>query len=159
MRKGFWVIFCLFFFLAISVFATTELLGNLTKEEIIENFPDWQEEAAIYTPKSSSIEKLKSIDRIINIEIFLGTWCPDSKEHSSSYFKITESVDNPFFISDFIGIPRDNESRQPYIQGKNIIKVPTFIVIIDGQEIGRIIEHPEESIEEDLINIISSTNF
>ena len=150
-------IFCMILLPPISDFAESELLGEISKEEILEHFPDWQEVVASYFPKPEVIEKLQSIDSFIRIEVFLGTWCPDSKEHVSSYFKILGMADNPNIITNYMGIPRKKESRQPYILEKNIEKVPTFIVYIDDQEIGRIIEHPSKSIEEDLINIVSNS--
>jgi hypothetical protein len=55
----------------------------------------------------------------------------------------------------YTGIPKDKESREPYIKGKNIQKIPTFIFFIDGEEIGRVIEHPITSLEEDILDIIS----
>jgi hypothetical protein len=66
-----------------------------------------------------------------------------------------DMVDNPLFMTTYIGIPRNNDSRKPFIEGKNIIKVPTFIIIIDNQEKGRIIEDPVKSVEEDLLDIIN----
>ena len=146
-----WIIF----FLSISVYGALELLGPLSKEEILENFPDWQMEVASYVPDQEVIEKLQSIPSEIKIEIFLGTWCPDTKRNVSAYFKIMDMVDNPLFMISYIGLPRDNDSRKPFIEGKNIIKVPTFIIIIDNQEKGRIIENPTKSVEEDLLNIIN----
>jgi len=146
---------CIIFFLSISVYGTLELLGPLSKEEILENFPDWQVEVASYVPDEEVIEKLQSIPSEIQIEIFLGTWCPDTKRNVSAYFKIMDMVDNPLFMTTYIGIPRDNDSRKPFIEGKNIIKIPTFIIIIDNQEKGRIIENPIKSVEEDLLDIIN----
>ena len=144
----------LILFLAISIYGTSELLGPLSKEEILENFPDWQEKVASYVPNQEVIEKLQSIQYAIEIEIFLGTWCPDSKRNVSAYFKIMDLVDNPLFMTTYIGLPRDKDSRKPFIEGKNIIKIPTFIIIIDNQEKGRIIENPVKSVEEDLLDII-----
>jgi len=141
--------------LFLSLRAQVELLGELSKEEIFENLPDWQQVASSYSPKQETIEKLKAIKREIQIEIFLGTWCPDSKAHISAYFKIMELVDNPLILTTYIGIPRDKQARQEFIQGKNIEKVPTFIVTLDNQEKGRIIETPTKSIEEDLFDIIN----
>ena len=146
---------CIIFFLSISALGTLELLGPLSKEEILENFPDWQEEVASYVPNLEVIDKLQSIPSEIKIEIFLGTWCPDTKRNVSAYFKIMDMVDNPLFITTYIGIPRDNDSRKPFIEGKNIIKVPTFIILINNEEKGRIIENPVKSVEEDLLDIIS----
>jgi hypothetical protein len=142
-------------FLSISVYGTLELLGPLSKEEILENFPDWQEKVASYIPNQEVIGKLQSIQEEIDIEIFLGTWCPDSKLNVSAYFKIMDMVDNPLIMTTYIGIPRDKDSREPYIKGKNIIKIPTFIISINNQEKGRIIENPTKSVEEDLLDIIN----
>ncbi len=135
-------------------FASQDLVGPLSKEEILQNFPEWQEKVASYFPQPEIIEKLKSINYPLKIEVFLGTWCPDSQEHVSAYFKIMEMVDNSLISSSYIGLPRDKEARKPYIKGKNITKVPTFIVLVDDHEKGRIIEHPVKSLEEDLIRII-----
>lgn len=146
---------CVIFFLSISLYGTLELLGPLSKEEILENFPDWQEKATSYVPNMGVIEKLQSIQYKIEIEIFLGTWCPDTKRNVSAYFQVMDMVDNPLFTTTYIGIPRDKGSREPYIEGKNIIKVPTFIVLINDEEKGRIIENPVKSVEEDLLDIIN----
>lgn len=135
--------------------ASQEMLGDLNKEDIIKNFPSWEERAAVYMPDLDTIEKLQSHTFPINIEVYLGTWCPDSVEHVSSFFKIIEMVDNPLLQVSYVGIPRDEQAREAYIHGKDIQKVPTFIVSVNGQEIGRIIEHPQKSIEEDLAEIFT----
>ncbi len=155
MKKTIIALLCIFFFLFTFVYGTLELLGPLSKEEILENFPDWQEKVASYVPNMEVIEKLQSIQYQVEIEIFLGTWCPDTKRNVSAYFQIMDMVDNPFFTTTYIGIPRDKDSREPYIEGKNIVKVPTFIVLINDEEKGRIIENPIKSVEEDLLDIIN----
>ena len=149
------ILFCLILLLTLSAYGKVELVGHLSKEDILQNCPDWKAEIASYFPNQEVIEKLNSIQNEIRIEVFLGTWCPDSERNVSAYFKIMEMVDNPLFITTYIGIPRDKDSRQPLIQGKNIIKVPTFIIFIDNQEKGRIIENPIKSLEEDLLDIIN----
>jgi hypothetical protein len=145
----------LLFIFSAFIFGNTDLLGPITREEILENFPDWNDRIDSYSPNQHAIEKLKSIEYEVEIEVFLGTWCPDSVRNVSAYFKIMDMVDNPLIQTRYIGIPRDKESRKKYIQGKNILKVPTFIVIINNQEKGRIIENPTQTVEEDLLEIIS----
>jgi hypothetical protein len=145
----------LLFIFPVFICGNTDLLGPITREEILENFPDWNARIDSYSPNQLVIETLKSIDYKVEIEVFLGTWCPDSIRNVSAYFKIMDMVDNPLIQTTYIGIPRDRESRKKYIQGKNIIKVPTFIVFISNQEKGRIIENPIKTVEEDLLEIIS----
>ncbi len=146
---------CFILLLSISVYGTLELLGPLSKEEILENFPDWQVEVSSYFPNQEVIEKLQAVPSEIKIEIFLGTWCSDTKRNVSAYFKIMDMVDNPLIMTNYIGIPKEDDSRKPFIEGKNIVKVPTFIVYVDDQEKGRIIEDPIKSVEEDLLDIIN----
>lgn len=155
MKKTILTFLCFILLPFISVYGELELLGSLSKEEILENFPDWQVEVASYAPDQEVIEKLQSIPSEIKIEIFLGTWCSDTKRNVSAYFKIMDMVDNPLITTSYIGIPREDDSRKPFIEGKNIIKVPTFIIIIDNQEKGRIIENPTKSVEEDVLDIIN----
>ena len=145
----------LLFILSIIIYSNTDLLGPITKEKILESFPDWNDVVASYSPKHEVIEKLKLIDYEVKIEVFLGTWCPDSVRNVSAYFKIMDMVDNPLIQTSYIGIPRDNDSRKPFIEGRNIIKVPTFIILINDEEKGRIIENPVKSVEEDLLDIIN----
>ncbi len=155
MKKIILTFFCFILLPFISVYGELELLGPLSKEEILENFPGWQVEVASYVPDQEVIEKLQSIPSEIKIEIFLGTWCSDTKRNVSAYFKIMDMVDNPLIMTSYIGIPREDDSRKPFIEGKNIIKVPTFIIIIDNQEKGRIIENPTKSVEEDVLDIVN----
>lgn len=138
----------------LSIFGRGDLVGPITQEDILESFPGWREVMASYNPHEEAIQKLKALAVPVKIEIILGTWCPDSKDYVSAYFKIVEVVDNPLILSSYIGIPKEKEDREPYIRDKNIQRVPTFIVFLNDKEMGRIIEYPQKSIEEDLVDII-----
>jgi len=154
MNKIFPFLVILSLFLFLYSIGEKELTGPLSKEVILEYIPEWQEVVASYTPNSGIIKKIKSINKEIQVEIFLGTWCPDCKKHVSAYFKIMEMADNPFISTSYVGIPREREARQEFTQGKNIVRIPTFIIYFQNTEVGRIIETPNKSVEEDLINII-----
>lgn len=144
------LVFLSFLFL----YADVELLGNLTRERILKECPSWEDEITSYSPNQEVIEKLRSIDKEVIIEVYLGTWCPDSVRNVSAYFKIMDMVDNPHLTTKYVGLPRDKDARKPYIKDKSIIRIPTFIVLINNREKGRIIENPTQSIEEDLFEII-----
>ncbi|MGB8951334.1 MAG: hypothetical protein WCC06_01520 [Candidatus Aminicenantales bacterium] len=156
MKKAFPAFFILILCFSLYAAEPDDLLGTITREEILNHCPDWQEVAAAYNPKPEIIDKLRFIPQVIQVEIYLGTWCSDSKAHCSAYFKVLDLMDNPLVQTTYIGIPRDKAARPPYIpEGKNILQLPTFIVWINGEEKGRIIEIPAKSIEEDLLDIIS----
>lgn len=131
-----------------------EMLGPVSREALFERHPDWQAVAAAYQPKPDFVEKLRALGREVRVEIYLGTWCTDSKAHVSEYFKVLDLADTPLIQTACTGIPEDKDKRAPYFQGKDIVKLPTFLVFIDGREIGRIVETPEKSVEEDLVRIL-----
>lgn len=142
--------------LVLGLSGQTEMLGPLTKEAILKGFPDWEAVAAAYNPNPACLQKLKAVQQPVRIEIFLGTWCSDSKNHVSAYFKILDMTDNPLIQTIYIGIPRDKAARPKYLpQAKNIEKLPTFLVYKDGKELGRIIETPVQSVEENLLAILN----
>jgi thiol-disulfide isomerase/thioredoxin len=156
MKNTLFPLILIFLLMMFSIYGGSDLIGPVTQDDILESFPEWREVMSSYAPQEEAIEKLKTIDFTVEIEVILGTWCPDSREHVSAYFKIIELAENPLIVSSYIGIPKEKEEREPYIRGKNIQKIPTFIVFLNGEEIGRIIEHPEKSVEEDLVDIIES---
>jgi hypothetical protein len=134
--------------------AEDEIVGPLTREVLFEKHPDWQAVAAAYQPKPDCVEKLRAFGREVRIELYFGTWCSDSKAHVSAYFKVLEMADTPLIQTSCTGIPEDKDKRAPYYKGRDIVRLPTFIVFVDGQEIGRIVETPEKSVEEDLVRIL-----
>jgi thiol-disulfide isomerase/thioredoxin len=152
--KTFVTILALAFVSVSAVPGQVEMLGPLSREAILEQHPDWQATAAAYQPKPDCLEKLGALAREVKIEIYLGTWCSDSKAHVSAYFKVLEMADTPLLQTAYIGIPEDKGKRAPYYRGKDILKLPTFLVFVDGREAGRIVETPAKSVEEDLVRIL-----
>lgn len=142
-------------FLNPAVFGQAELTGELTPEQILQNLPDWRAVVDSYTPDLETVAKLQTLSEPIQVEIFLGTWCSDSKLHVSAYLKIMEMVQNPVFQTTYTGLPRNKEARQPLIEGRDIERVPTFVVSVQNQERGRIIETPQVSVEDDLWRMLS----
>jgi hypothetical protein len=134
--------------------AQGELTGPVTREILFEKFPEWQAVSAAYQPRPDCVDKLRAFGREVRVEIYLGTWCSDSKAHVNELFKILEMADTPLFRVSCVGVPEDKDRRAPYYQGKDVVRLPTFFIFVDGREIGRIVETPERSVEEDLVRIL-----
>ena len=134
--------------------AQIELVGPVTPEVILQKIPEWKPFVDGYSPQFDIISRLQAVPEEVRIEIFLGTWCPDCRQHVSAYFKIIDMVRNPMIRTTYTGVPHDRAARGPYIEGKDIERIPTFIVFFRNQEVGRIIETPRKSVEEDLWEIL-----
>ena len=135
--------------------AQIEIVGSLTPEVILEKIPEWKSFVDGYSPRLDVISRLQEVSEVVRVEIYLGAWCPDCRQRVSAYLKIMDMVRNPMIRTTYTGLPRDRAARGPYTEGKNIERIPTFIVFLRDQEIGRIIETPALSVEEDLWNILA----
>ena len=140
--------------IALPARAQIELVGPLTPEVILQKIPEWKPFVDGYSPRLDIISRLQAVPEEVRVEIFLGTWCPDCRQHVSAYIKIMDMVRNPMIRTTYTGVPRDRAARGPYIEGKNIERLPTFIVYFREAEAGRIIETPRKSVEEDFWEIL-----
>lgn len=93
------------------------------------------------------------------VDVFMGTWCGDSRREVPHFLKIMDSLGIPpqkvRIICTKSGNPGHKTSPGREEQGLYIFRVPTFIVRKGGREIGRIVEFPVQSLEKDLLAIIS----
>lgn len=93
------------------------------------------------------------------MEIFLGSWCGDSKREVPKMLKLLQVAG--FDTSHLSLIFVDNstaaykQSPQHEELGKGIHHVPTFIMYEGKMEIGRIVETPSVSLEKDLLAIFN----
>ncbi|PQV47250.1 hypothetical protein CLV33_10732 [Jejuia pallidilutea] len=144
---------------------TPFLLGKIDKTGLTSiNYKSWfNKNYNTYLPQKAIIEAIGTQLNTYNITLFMGTWCGDSKLEVPRFYKIITALGYPEHKLTVIAV-----SRKPYMYkkspnheeaGLNIHRVPTFIFYKNGKEINRIVEHPVESLEKDILKIITSNNY
>jgi thiol-disulfide isomerase/thioredoxin len=132
-----------------------ELTGSVTRSQILAAAPDWEPNLAAYQPKTDALDALKKVSEPVLIEIYFATWCSDSKAHVPALFKVLDLADNPLLQAAYTAMPRAKAERSRFIPADRAIdKLPTFVVFRDGKEMGRIVETPAHSVEEDLAALL-----
>ncbi len=131
-----------------------ELVGPADRETILERCPAWTAIAAAYQPDPEAVAKLAGLDREVRVEVYFGSWCSDSEAHVSAFFKVLDMADTPLLRAACIGVPEAKDRRAPYVSGRGVEKLPTFVVLVDGREAGRIVETPQKTVEADLVRIL-----
>lgn len=128
------------------------------------NYKTWYDKSYNdYTIDSTSANELKSLLQNKTIEIFLGSWCGDSKREVPRLMKVLDYIQ--FDTSRLKLIFVDNstatykQSPQHEEQGKFIHHVPSIIVYYKNKEIGRIVERPIISLEKDLLAITKNETY
>jgi thiol-disulfide isomerase/thioredoxin len=112
-----------------------------------------------YKIDEALVLKIKSlVNDKVKIQIFMGTWCGDSKREMPHMIKLLEQagMSNYEIIGTYDTDTLYKVSPQHEEKGLNIFRVPTFIVYKDGKEMNRIIEFPKESFEKDLLTILQN---
>ncbi|NOG44059.1 MAG: thioredoxin [Calditrichaeota bacterium] len=131
----------------------TELLyGQINKEQLYFDYPVWLEQENVYKPNEEELKNIQGYDKDINIYIFLGTWCGDSRRNVPKFFKAIKG--NSHFKTILWAVDRKKKLDNDLIEKYNIKRVPTFIFEKDGVELGRIIENPKKTIEADIQDIL-----
>ncbi len=116
-----------------------------------------------YKVDSLAIIELKHLLRRKKIDLFMGTWCGDSKREVPIMIKILQAAgfDTSMLSIVCVSNQTDQYKKSPEGEetGKNIQRVPTLIIYHKRKELGRIIESPVVSIEKDLISILKQDGY
>lgn len=109
-----------------------------------------------YEPDQQVLDQLKKKLKLHFITVVMGTWCHDTKEQVPRFFHVLDSLDYPESNLTLIAVDTKKKAGEVDISELDIERIPTFIVYRRGIEIGRIVETPQESIEKDLLDVISN---
>ncbi|MDP2364469.1 MAG: thioredoxin family protein [Ignavibacteria bacterium] len=133
------------------------ILGYCPASEMNDSvfFNTWTTEYDNYQPDYGTIDSLEGkLDNII-IKIVFRSTCSDSREQLPRLFKILNELNYDVNSITLIGVNREKQGLSSEAEGLEIELVPTIIFYKDGSEIGRIVETPAESLEKDLLKILS----
>lgn len=120
-----------------------------------ESVKEWfSEEYESYQPDTSTLADISEKMQNLKYIIFLGTWCGDSHREVPRFVKIAEYAEVPFSNITFYAVDHEKKAEGIDASEYNIEFVPTIIIYNNNNEIGRIIESPELSLEEDIAGII-----
>ncbi len=130
-------------------------LSQRSDYEHSEHFKQWfNEEYESYVIDEETLYLTSAIEDEIKIECFMGTWCEDSRREVPRFYKILDQIKFNEKNLKIVSVDRGKVSPGGEEKGKYIHHVPTMIFYSQGQELGRIIEYPVGTLEEDVVDIM-----
>ncbi|MFT4699065.1 MAG: thiol-disulfide isomerase/thioredoxin [Flavobacteriaceae bacterium] len=137
------------------------LLGQVNKKGFKnEPFSTWFDtEFSGYTINEAVIDSIQPLVEHVTLKVFMGTWCEDSQRETPRLYKVLEAIDFNKDNLEIIAVSRDKDTPNHLEEGQNIEYVPTIIVLKNEKEIGRIVESTIDSLEEDLLAILSGKEY
>ena len=136
----------------IGIFERKELNNNPHAEWFNQNYSDYNLDQEI-------LDKLKPLFKDIQITVFMGTWCSDSRKEIPVFYKLIDKLKINEKSIELIGMSLEKTTPDSLELNQNLINVPTFIFKKDGKEINRIVEFPLETIEKDILKILTTNDY
>ena len=100
-------------------------------------------------------EMISEMKGDVDVTVFFGTWCGDSKRQLPKFLKVADKAGIPSEKIKLYGVDRTKKSADGLTEKYNIQRVPTFLFFKNGVELGRIVETPHTTIEGDIITILA----
>ena len=129
-------------------------IGAFSEEQVLEHSERYADSTFIYIPDAEALEVFQAVTQPLTIKVFYRTDCIDSIRHVPPFIKTVRLADNDAIAVEYIGVSRAKDKPADLLAGWDIRRVPTFIVLREGEELGRVIETPRVKIEVDLAEIL-----
>lgn len=131
------------------------LTGALDTATLIETLNQVDDGYTRYQVDNKAAAPLKTVTTPTEIVVIIGTWCPDCHRETPRFIRIMEAVNNDNIKVSYIGVDRAKLDEEGLAAKYDFSRIPTFIVMQNGAEIGRIVERPTISLEQDLATILN----
>lgn len=134
----------------------TMMTGSINPDSLVSKNRVLREKKVFHKKRinSDDVELVKLVDKPTRIMVFLGTWCPDSQRNVPPFMNLIESAANTNIEVEYIGVDLRKVDPDGLVNTYGVTRVPTFIVMRDGQEVGRLVERPTNTVEKDIIQIL-----
>lgn len=114
----------------------------------------WIKDTANYKPNNHAMETLREKLPQYEMVVVFGSWCDDSQRELPHLYKVLREAGMPMGKVALYGLDRAKKGRDMEDKIFRVEKVPTIILFKNHQEIGRIVETPKISLENDLAEMV-----
>jgi hypothetical protein len=131
------------------------LTGKVTRAAV-ESFNDqWKAlRAQDYEPDAAAVATIREKSKGVAVYAVVATWCPDTRRDLPRFFKIADKAGWALDKMTLLAVDRTKKDADGETVKWNVTRVPTFIFLRAGQEIGRVIERPTTTLEQDVAAIL-----
>jgi thiol-disulfide isomerase/thioredoxin len=137
-----------------------KILKGTINRDIIQNDTTyrWFNENMKYgTADPAAVEAFKNNADKFSMVVFGGTWCHDTQNLLPVFYRLVDKSGYPESKITLIGVDREKTALDNLHKKYNVTNVPTFIVISNGKEIGRVVEYGKYGqVDKELGEIVAS---
>jgi len=101
------------------------------------------------------IPMIRNVREGVEVTIFFGGWCGDSKREVPRFLRLADESGFPRSSIKLYALDRTKKSDDGLTDRYRVERIPTFIFLKEGKEIGRITESPSATLEGDVLTILA----
>ena len=105
------------------------------------------------------LKEIKPLLAEVSITVFMGTWCHDSQREVPALLKILDALSFNKTKLDIIALSFNKDTPKKIEQYFDIKRTPTIIFSRHQKEIGRFVEYPQKTLDEDILAILKDGNY
>jgi len=139
-----------------------KVLKGIINRSILENdtsFKWFKENMKWGQADETAVAAFKQKRKQFKLIIFGGTWCEDTQNILPKIYRVVDQSGYSEKNITLVAVDRKKQTINDLHTIYKIKNVPTFIVLKDGKEIGRVVEYGKSgSTEKDLVEIVQSIN-
>lgn len=132
--------------------------GFITRQELATDtaFKWFAENSKGFTPNAAAVASFQAAKDSVHVLVFGGTWCGDTKHILPQFYALTDAAGFPQDHITLVGVDRNKKTIQHLSEAFGVLNVPTFIVLKNGKEIGRVVEYGKYGmVDKELGEIVS----
>ncbi len=123
-----------------------KVLRGLISRADIENdtsFSWFQKNYKLGKPDAGAVKAFKEHAGDFQMLIFAGTWCPDTHNLLPEFYRLADTSGYADSSITLIGVDHAKTTLDNLNKTFHLVDVPTFIVMKNGKEVGRVVEYGE----------------
>lgn len=139
-----------------------KILKGLISRDMLEGdtaFKWFHENQSGYTPDADQTAVLKAKSSGVQFLVFGGTWSNDTKYILPKFFSLLDAASFPRDQVTLVGVDHDKKSTNHLSESMHITSIPTFIVLKNGLEVGRVVDYGRNGHWDKEISELITNNF
>ncbi|MCG8457721.1 MAG: thioredoxin family protein [Holophagales bacterium] len=113
------------------------LVGMQTFGSMMSYNPTYASMASEYVPDDGEMTQLLGEKRDVRIRVYFGSWCSVCSRLVPRIMKVAEKLEGSKISFEYYGLPQPMHT-DPETQDKRLTGVPTTIIYVAGDEVGRL---------------------
>ncbi len=139
----------------------TKVLRGIINRAVLENdtaFAWFKENMRWGQADETAVTAFKENAGQFTMLVFGGTWCPDTQNLWPVFYRLVDKSGYPEKNITLIAVDRKKETLHHLDKIYHITNVPTFIVLKNGKETGRVVEYGKyNAIDKELGEIVGNS--